>query len=473
MSRMTTRKEFIGTAVAAAAGSFPGCAGIPAESGNVGRRWYKGMLHMHTHWSDGRALPEQCAAAYKDAGYDFVSFTDHNRLGVDPARYIAVGNGSEKGWPPVCVHPECFRKYMERFGKSARVRRGDANGLTLVRLKTFDEVRAMFEEKEKFLMIPGVELTTDVKVGGVVYSMHMNVVGIDDVIERARRAKLIEFLPGRTGSSAIRESRELSEALARTRGNPPFFCMVNHPHWLYYDVFAQDLIENPEIRYFEICNNGSEWPVPEELDGEWYCDHLWDAVLAYRTTHGQQLLYGLGTDDTHFYPGTGLEYSAFGDAFIKVRAEALSQKALFDAMQRGDFYAASQLDLEDVSFDRGTGTLTVSVPAIEGVACRIRFISTKKGVPLAPVRYFDIPATKEHMNRSRRVPVYDERIGATARLVEGERGRRLEASYTLSADDLYVRARVETDAPAKFRRRRCLHPHHHTAWTQPYAMEGK
>ena len=42
-------------------------------------------------------------------------------------------------------------------------------------------------------------------------------------------------------------------------------------------------------------------------------------------------------------------------------------------------------------------------------------------------------------------------------------------SYTLAADDLYVRARVESDAPTKFKRKRCLHPAHHTAWTQPYS----
>ena len=407
MENLMTRKRFIGEAVSV--GALAACAALPQGKGT---RWYRGMLHMHTLWSDGRALPEQCAAAYKDAGYDFISITDHNRLGIDPARYIAVGTGKEKGWPPICVHPECFRLYMERFGKTASVRGGNDGALTHVRLKTFDEIKKMFDEKEKFLVIPGVELTTDVKVDGVTYAMHMNVVGIDDVIERAKRAKLIEFLPGRTVASAIRESRELSEALAKAR-NRSCICMVNHPNWLYYDVFAQDLIDNPEIRYFEVCNNGSEWPVPEELDGEWYHDNLWDAVLAYRMTHGQQMLYGIGSDDTHFYPGTGQEYGAFGDSYIMVRAEALTQKTLFEAIQRGDFYASSQQDLEDVSFDRKTRTLTVSVPATPGVAFKIRFITTKKGAPLAPVRYVEIPATKEHENRARKVPVYDARIGAT------------------------------------------------------------
>ena len=153
-----------------------------------------------------------------------------------------------------------------------------------------------------------------------------------------------------------------------------------------------------------------------------------------------------------------------------VLAEELTQESLFKAIQRGDFYASSQQDLEDVSFDRKTGTLTVSVPATPGVAYKIRFISTKKGAPLDPVRYVNIPATAEHMDRARKVPIYDGRIGATVKLVEGGKGERVEASYKLAADDLYVRARVESDAPTKFKRKRCLHPAHHTAWTQPYCQ---
>ena len=85
------------------------------------------------------------------------------------------------------------------------------------------------------------------------------------------------------------------------------------------------------------------------------------------------------------------------------------------------------------------------------------------------MRYVEIPPTKEHFNRARKVPVYDARIGATVKLVDGRKGDRLEASYTLASDDLYVRARVESDAPTKFKRKRCLHPAHHTAWTQPYS----
>lgn len=421
---------------------------------------------MHTHWSDGRALPEQAVAAYQDAGYDFVSISDHNRFQDDPDRWIAVGDGTEKGWPPKVVHPDCFSAYLKRFG-SIRVRERD--GRREIRLATYCELKRMFERPSEFLLLPGVELTVDVPGDGLVRAMHMNVIGIEGVIERAAKADLIERINGSSVASVIRESRELSEALAKRRGASQPVCMVNHPNWVYYDVYAKDIIDNPEIRYFEVCNNGSEWPVPDGMDGEWYQDIVWDAVLAHRLSHGQQPLYGFACDDTHFYPGSGLENPyTFGDGYIMVRAEALTQKSLFEAIHRGDFYAASELDLEDVSFDRRSGTLKVAVPAYNGVSCRVRFIVSKKDAPLDPVRYVEIPASETHRGRSRRVPVYDERIGVTAKMVQGRRGERMEASYSLAADDLYVRARVETDAPTQFKRRRCLHPDHHTAWTQPY-----
>jgi hypothetical protein len=40
--------------------------------------FYKGNLHCHTTRSDGHCSPEELAAAYREHGYDFLSFTDHN-----------------------------------------------------------------------------------------------------------------------------------------------------------------------------------------------------------------------------------------------------------------------------------------------------------------------------------------------------------------------------------------------------------
>jgi hypothetical protein len=40
--------------------------------------FYKGNLHCHTTRSDGHRSPEELTAAYREHGYDFLCFTDHN-----------------------------------------------------------------------------------------------------------------------------------------------------------------------------------------------------------------------------------------------------------------------------------------------------------------------------------------------------------------------------------------------------------
>jgi hypothetical protein len=46
--------------------------------------WYKGQIHCHTTNSDGSDSPTALMTAYKNAGFDFVSITDHNYLTPDP-----------------------------------------------------------------------------------------------------------------------------------------------------------------------------------------------------------------------------------------------------------------------------------------------------------------------------------------------------------------------------------------------------
>ncbi len=44
-----------------------------------GLRAYKGDMHVHSHYSDGREAPEFVAANYRQAGFDFMSQTDHHK----------------------------------------------------------------------------------------------------------------------------------------------------------------------------------------------------------------------------------------------------------------------------------------------------------------------------------------------------------------------------------------------------------
>lgn len=48
----------------------------------------RGAYHVHSTKSDGSGTPEQIAKDAKDAGLQFVIFTDHNQEKLDPPRYV-------------------------------------------------------------------------------------------------------------------------------------------------------------------------------------------------------------------------------------------------------------------------------------------------------------------------------------------------------------------------------------------------
>ena len=471
---IVTRRNFLGaSAMFAAIGAsrFIVASEKTAPSQlNSGKRWYKGMLHAHTCWSDGWVLPEQAVAAYKNGGYDFFSITDHNRIGKDADRWMEVASVTG-GWPPTTIEPSVFEAYKATF-PDARWR--TEGGKTYVRVSTMPEIAARFNESGRFLFLPGCEVT--MRIGATddaSRDIHMNYIGFDALVPSAAQSGLIGRLTDTTVADVIRDTKVQVERLAMKNGNPPHLFFVNHPHWRYYDVLPQDIIDNPEVRFFEICNTGSNWPPTDSMPQDGFDnDRVWDAVNAVRCKRGERLLYGIGTDDAHMYPDSGTTRCpiVFGDAWIGVRAESLTPAALVAAMKNGDFYASSGVDFEDVQFDRGTGTLSVSVPAKAGVSYTVKFITTKSGANTEPVRTVDLPQQDDRPARS--VPVYSDAVGAVVKTVAFGNGETVSASYTLAPDDLYVRARVESNEPAVYANAiDKMHPPMKVGWTQPYRRE--
>ena len=458
-----TRRSFVAAAGAAAAG----CVLPPFASAGRKSRWYKGMLHAHTLWSDGRVLPEQAVRAYKDAGYDFFSITDHNRIGSDPDRWMKVAppGGS---WPPVSVEPKVFEAFRRDFPEAPWRERG---GVKEVRVSTIAETYARFSEPGKFLCMHGCEFTTNVTMpDGSWRDLHVNCIGLDELIPCARTRALYYATKKDTVAQTIGMAKAQLDALARGKGNAPSLFFVNHPQWRFSDVLPRDLVANPTVRFFEVCNNGSSFaPVPPLPDDGFFCDRFWDAVNAVRCLKGEPLLYGVATDDSHGYPGCGIPASSytFGDGWIGVRAGALQVADLFAAMEKGDFYAASGVDFDDIDFDGRKGTLTVSVPAKPGVSHVVRFITTKRGAD-TELRSVAIPG--EGKRQSREAPIFSDTVGRTEKSVSFAPGQPVLASYTLASDDLYVRARVESSEPAIVKRH--MHPVMKTGWTQPFRPGG-
>ena len=84
-----------------------------------GQRWMKGNMHTHSLWSDGDDFPENLAKWYRDKGYQFLVFTDHNTL-LQKERWLnlAKRKGSDKAlqrlreqWPAEWI--EIARRELE------------------------------------------------------------------------------------------------------------------------------------------------------------------------------------------------------------------------------------------------------------------------------------------------------------------------------------------------------------------------
>ena len=461
-----TRREFCFAAVAAGA-TMPTVAASALLPGK--KRWYKGNLHCHTYWSDGRAFPDQAIREYRDAGYDFCAVTDHNRMGENRDFWRKV-EAKETGWPPTVCRRN-FDIYMKEFPWAESRER---NGATEVRLQTLTELIERYAKPGEFLVMRGVEITRHLPFDRGHYHMHMNYVNLDALTAGIENANYLQVMKSPDVSAMIQQSVDEVKVLASRRGNPPHLCFLNHPHWRYYDVVAQDVIDSPDVRFFEVCNNGADFPpvglLPE--DGL-YNDRLWDVVNAVRAKAGQPLLYAVANDDCHFYPCTKTTTPCtFGECYSMVHADALTPAALFEAMENGDSYASCGVDLEDVQFDGKT--LHVAVSAKKGIAYTIKFIATKHNADTEILQTVMLPE-KGPRNWSgrpaRKVPIYSSAIGATVKSVSGKKGDRVSAEYSLADGDLYVRARVESDERAPYYvlgGKGAMHPKVAMAWTQPY-----
>ena len=169
-----------------------------------------------------------------------------------------------------------------------------------------------------------------------------------------------------------------------------------------------------------------------------------------RAAHEQPLLLGIGSDDRHGYESKPKAWSV-------VRAASLRVKDLLEAIRQGEFYASNGLDFQDIQFDGNR--LSVQIDVREEGEYRIHFIGTKKDYEPGS-RVVEIEQGPRCPNR--KLDVFSDTIGVDLDTVEGTEG-----SYTLKADDLYVRAkivRVTEDLQSDWQSQPA-------AWTQPYCSD--
>lgn len=393
-------------------------------------RWWKGNLHTHTFWSDGNDFPEMVCQWYADNGYNFLALSDHNTLSQG-LRWMPIAEIDRRS------RGDAFANYLERFGESWVETRGDGDALE-VRLKPFDEYRALVEERNRFIVIQAEEITDSYERKPI----HINAANI---------AGLIDPQQGHSVEDTIRNNLEAIEAHAAEHGRE-VLPHLNHPNFG-YGITAEDIAPVLEERFFEVFNGHTS----VNNDGDEHrasTERIWDIVNTLRITQfDAPPIYGIATDDSHSYHGHS-PVSIPGRGWVMVRARHLTPESLIRAMKAGDFYASTGVLLEDVAFDQTSRTLTIRIDPAPGETYTTRFIGTLRGVNTDSQ-----PVTNDAGNPIDATRRYSPHVGETLAEVRGT-----TASYTLTGDELYIRAVVESDAPPDRPTRESLVK---KAWIQP------
>ncbi|HUF48580.1 MAG TPA: CehA/McbA family metallohydrolase [Vicinamibacterales bacterium] len=199
----------------------------------------------------------------------------------------------------------------------------------------------------KFLVVQGEEVTSSFQSRPV----HVNGLGITEHVE-----------PARDRMSVVETIQYNVDGIRRADGIPH----INHPNFG-WALTPDDLRQVQNNRLFEVYNGH---PAVHSYGGGGVpsLDEAWDLILSQGVW-----LYGLAVDDAHTFKQPGNPNVAGpGRGWIAVRAPHLDTRTLLDAIERGDFYASTGVELVDV---RTTATsMTVEVRPTGGRKHRIHFI---------------------------------------------------------------------------------------------------
>lgn len=396
-----------------------------------GKKWFKGVTHFHTLWSDGDAAPEVAVNFYLNHGYDFICVSDHNILQVGE-KWFPIGDEKEKRLPMDKV-----QALRDEFGEGWVVVE-ERDGKPMMRLKTLSELQERFEEPGEFLVIPGEEVTAK-------QSVHINAVNTRGVITPVQDD---------TVTGTLQKNLDLIDAHAHEHG-VPILAHINHPNWS-STITAEEIVAVGGERFFEVYNGHGgvrNWGEPEMNIVS--TDRLWDIILSLRLgMEGDtpRPMYAVATDDAHswFYQGPG--QSIPGRGWVMVLAEELKADSLIAAMKQGHSYSTSGVILSSIV--AGSGQIVIEIEPEPGVTYTTQFIGTREGADLDGE-----PVKDKDGNIIRATHIYSDEVGEV--LLETT---KTPAVYTFTGSELYVRAKIVS---SKLKNNPFREGDYETAWTQP------
>lgn len=394
------------------------------------KQWRRGNLHTHSHWSDGDDYLPNIAKWYRDQGYQFLVFTDHNVL-ANKERWVDVKKAKGK--------QVAFDKLITNFPNDVETR--TVKDRLETRLHTFDEVAKMFNKPNEFLLIQGEEISDRFQR----YPIHLNASNLDKLITPRGGHSVAETIQNNV-SAVIRQREQTGKTI---------MVHVNHPNFQ-YAVTAEDLMKIVGERFFEVYNGHPG--VHNSGDHQHVSmDRMWDIILTKRLTEFElPVMYGIAVDDGHNYHNIPSRASEPGRGWVMVLADELSPKSLIDALERGDFYASSGVTLKRIT--SSLTELTVEIEPVEGESFTTEFIGTRVGYDRTSTPVLDKDGKEMRATRK-----YSDDIGEVLKTQKGTTAR-----YRFQGDEIYVRARITSSAH---------HPNpsevhdHQKAWLQPVVLK--
>ncbi len=182
-------------------------------------------------------------------------------------------------------------------------------------------LNAVLGAQGKFLLIPGEEVSARYEN----LPIHVNAFRVQSTI-----------LPV-SGVSVLDTVQKNVDAIRKAGAVPS----LNHPnfHWA---VRPDDLKKVTGLKLFEVYNGH---PTVNNSGGGGFesLDEMWDVVL----TAGRET-YGIAVDDAHHFKMLGPTYSNPGRGWVMVRARELSTGSVLDALEAGEFYASTGVQLEEM-----------------------------------------------------------------------------------------------------------------------------
>lgn len=196
-----------------------------------------------------------------------------------------------------------------------------------------DEINRSLGVAGEFAVFTAQEITD--RTGGKPF--HANALGTSAVI-----------MPNR-GATPVQNIQLNIDAVRRARGVP----QVNHPNFG-WALTSSELSQLKNVQLMEIFNGH---PLVNNLGGgdSPSVENIWDAVLS-----AGRLIFGVASDDVHSVRKLGDSGQPTpGHGWVMVRASELSQRTIADALDRGDFYSSTGVELENYAADKNAITVAV------------------------------------------------------------------------------------------------------------------